>query len=98
MVCRMLSVFFNFRKRMKTFSVVCALLLGFFLPLHHHADGSIHTACIACVAQNQPTEVAAVFCFAIFSARILAAACYGVFPYSRVIRAVYHTRAPPAFI
>jgi hypothetical protein len=56
---------------MKIFSVVAALFLscylGFILPEHHHEDGQDHPDCVVCVAQNQLSEVATVFCFAVFT-------------------------------
>ena len=96
------SISFMFRKRMKIFSVVCAVFfscyLGFILPLHHHKDGLVHTECMVCIAQNQVPEIAAVYCLAIFSLLVFTATVSQGRPCPRVYCAVYSIRAPPALI
>jgi hypothetical protein len=87
---------------METFSVVCSLFLscylGFILPLHHHEDAQNHAECIVCVVQNQLSEAATFFYFAVFSLLVFTAVSREESLYYRECRSVYPARAPPAFI
>jgi hypothetical protein len=95
----MSPISFIFRKRMKIFSVVCAIFLscylGFLLPLHHHADGFVHEGCAICAVQGQPTDVAIVFCLIIFAVALSSTALFYKTAFFRISPPVYLTRAPP---
>jgi hypothetical protein len=93
------SAAFNFRKRLNIFSVACAVFLscylGFILPLHHHADGTVHEDCAMCVVQNQPADVAIAFCLISIAVAFSTTIPCQETAFSRISPLVYLIRAPP---
>jgi hypothetical protein len=93
------STLFYFRKRLNIFSVVCAIFfscyLGLILPLHHHADGSVHEECAICAVQSQPTDVAITFSFITIAVALSSTVPYQKSAFFRISLPVYLTRAPP---
>jgi hypothetical protein len=88
-----------FRKRMKILSVVCAVFFscyfGLILPLHHHADGSVHEECAMCAIQSQPADVAIIFCLIIIAVALSSTVPTQKSSFTRINTPVYLTRAPP---